>query len=141
MSRLEALGFNTPTLVQHMSLGPILSGKDILLHAQTGTSENEDSLYQFPCLTRYLGSGKTLAYLLPVLASIDSTRVAVQAMVIVPTRELVSFFFFIIIKQSLQYLPFLFVIGFLYRGCRCVFSHSLYNSHSYRIHCTILSMI
>eukprot|EP01084_Bolivina_argentea_P117159 208109_1 len=69
IERLEALGFNTPTLVQHMSLGPILSGKDILLNAQTG-------------------SGKTLAYLLPVLASIDSTRAAVQAMVIVPTREL-----------------------------------------------------
>ncbi len=120
MSRLEALGFNTPTLVQHMSLGPILSGKDILLHAQTGTSENEDSSYQFPCLTRYLGSGKTLAYLLPVLASIDSTRAAVQAMVIVPTKELASFFF-LLLSSPYNNCRF-FVIGFLHRGCRCFFS-------------------
>lgn len=34
------------------------------------------------------GSGKTLAYLLPLLSRIDVTRSAVQALVVVPTREL-----------------------------------------------------
>lgn len=34
------------------------------------------------------GSGKTLAYLLPIFAKVQPTRAAVQAIVIVPTREL-----------------------------------------------------
>lgn len=42
---------------------------DVIIHAQTG-------------------SGKTLAYLLPLLSRIDVTRSAVQALVVVPTREL-----------------------------------------------------
>jgi ATP-dependent RNA helicase DeaD len=46
-----------------------MKGKDVILQAQTG-------------------SGKTLAYSLPLLAKIDPTRAAIQAVVIVPTREL-----------------------------------------------------
>lgn len=34
------------------------------------------------------GSGKTLAFLLPLFASLDPSRSAVQALVVVPTREL-----------------------------------------------------
>lgn len=34
------------------------------------------------------GSGKTLAYCLPIVARIDATRSAIQAVIIVPTREL-----------------------------------------------------
>lgn len=34
------------------------------------------------------GSGKTLAYLLPIFAKILPARAAVQAIVVVPTREL-----------------------------------------------------
>lgn len=34
------------------------------------------------------GSGKTLAFLLPCLAGIDASRSAVQALIVVPTREL-----------------------------------------------------
>jgi superfamily II DNA/RNA helicase len=34
------------------------------------------------------GSGKTLAYLLPILAGVDPSRSCVQAMIVVPTREL-----------------------------------------------------
>ena len=43
--------------------------RDVIIHAQTG-------------------SGKTLAYLLPLLSRIDVTRSAVQALIVVPTREL-----------------------------------------------------
>jgi superfamily II DNA/RNA helicase len=46
-----------------------LEGKDVILQGQTG-------------------SGKTLAYALPLLSKVDPNRSAVQAMVIVPTREL-----------------------------------------------------
>lgn len=34
------------------------------------------------------GSGKTLAFGLPVLSKLDASRAAIQAIVIVPTREL-----------------------------------------------------
>lgn len=69
-ARLEQLGFATPTLVQRQALEVILGGEnDAVLHAQTG-------------------SGKTLAFLLPLFASLDPSRSAVQALVVVPTREL-----------------------------------------------------
>ncbi|CAN0541305.1 unnamed protein product, partial [Ectocarpus sp. 12 AP-2014] len=71
LTRLEQLGFATPTLVQRQALEVILGeGKhDAVLHAQTG-------------------SGKTLAFLLPLLARVDPSRAAVQGLVVVPTREL-----------------------------------------------------
>ena len=34
------------------------------------------------------GSGKTLAYLLPLLSEIDATKKKIQAVVMLPTREL-----------------------------------------------------
>lgn len=70
ISRLEELGFPSPTVVQREALEVILGGeKDAVLHAQTG-------------------SGKTLAFLLPLFSSVDPKRSAVQALVVVPTREL-----------------------------------------------------
>jgi superfamily II DNA/RNA helicase len=39
-------------------------------------------------LQSHTGSGKTLAYSLPVLSSVDPTRAAIQAVIVVPTREL-----------------------------------------------------
>ena len=35
-----------------------------------------------------VGSGKSLAYLLPILSNINTKSVATQALIIVPTREL-----------------------------------------------------
>jgi superfamily II DNA/RNA helicase len=68
--RAETLGFRQPTLIQQRALEAILQERqDVILHAQTG-------------------SGKTLAYLLPLLSLIDPSRAAVQALVVVPTREL-----------------------------------------------------
>ncbi|KAK1309131.1 hypothetical protein QJS10_CPA09g00165 [Acorus calamus] len=58
-----------PTDVQRQSLPVLLSGRDCVLHAQTG-------------------SGKTLAYLLLVFSIVDVQRLAVQALIIMPTREL-----------------------------------------------------
>jgi superfamily II DNA/RNA helicase len=55
--------------VQKIALPAILSGKDVILQAQTG-------------------SGKTLAYALPIISAVDPNRAAIQALVIVPTREL-----------------------------------------------------
>jgi ATP-dependent RNA helicase DeaD len=55
--------------VQALSIPHILAGQDVLVEAQTG-------------------SGKTLAYLLPMLARIDQQAKHLQALIIVPTREL-----------------------------------------------------
>ncbi|QEE50874.1 DEAD/DEAH box helicase [Flavobacterium alkalisoli] len=68
---LDELGFETPTPIQVKSMPVILSGRDMMGIAQTGT-------------------GKTFAYLLPILkqwkfAKTDTPRVVI----IVPTRELV----------------------------------------------------
>lgn len=71
--RLTTLGFEYPTLIQRRVMDTLSSEEnappDIILQAQTG-------------------SGKTLAYLLPTMAQIDASRSCIQAIVIVPTREL-----------------------------------------------------
>ncbi|RLM78283.1 DEAD-box ATP-dependent RNA helicase 58, chloroplastic [Panicum miliaceum] len=69
LQRAEEVGYVVPTEVQEQSLPLLLSGQDCILHAQTG-------------------SGKTLAYLLSVFSAIDLGRSSVQALVVVPTREL-----------------------------------------------------
>lgn len=68
---LDELGFRQPTPIQEKSFNVILSGKDVMGIAQTGT-------------------GKTFAYLLPLLKQwkfqpTDAPRVVI----LVPTRELV----------------------------------------------------
>jgi ATP-dependent RNA helicase RhlE len=68
--RLAAAQFTTPTPVQAASIPPALEGKDVLGTAQTGT-------------------GKTLAFLVPVMERMLQTKTpGVQALVLVPTREL-----------------------------------------------------
>ncbi|CAM6119692.1 unnamed protein product [Calypogeia fissa] len=68
LDKAEAIGFKYPTQAQEEALPVLLSGTDCLIHAQTG-------------------SGKTLAYLLPILSKLIP-RSSVQAIVVVPTREL-----------------------------------------------------
>ena len=67
---LDAMGFKTPTPVQEKSIPLIQEGRDIISIAQTGT-------------------GKTAAFLLPVIDGIAKTGVeGVNALIICPTREL-----------------------------------------------------
>ncbi len=68
---VDELGLTTPTPIQEKSFSVIMSGRDVMGIAQTGT-------------------GKTLAYLLPLLKqwkfiNTDSARI----IILVPTRELV----------------------------------------------------
>ena len=68
--RLFNNNFHTPTPVQSNAIPAALSGRDLLATAQTGT-------------------GKTLAFLIPVAERLLSVRSAgVHALVLVPTREL-----------------------------------------------------
>ena len=66
---LKKQGITEPTPVQEQAIPPMRAGRDVIAQAQTGT-------------------GKTLAFLLPLLAKIKPQGAAAQALVIAPTREL-----------------------------------------------------
>jgi ATP-dependent RNA helicase DeaD len=66
---LTALGYETPTPIQDRTIPLLLSGKDVIGQAQTGT-------------------GKTAAFALPILETIDASKRETQALVMTPTREL-----------------------------------------------------
>jgi ATP-dependent RNA helicase DeaD len=66
---IKEMGFEEMFPIQAQAITPILQGKDIIGQAHTG-------------------SGKTLAYALPILQRIDSHAHGLQALVLVPTREL-----------------------------------------------------
>lgn len=68
---LDDIGFETPTAIQQLAFSPVMSGRDVVGVAQTGT-------------------GKTFAYMLPILRSlVYSKQVTPRVLVLVPTRELV----------------------------------------------------
>jgi ATP-dependent RNA helicase DeaD len=69
LSAIAALGYETPTPIQSQSLPILLEGEDVVGLAQTG-------------------SGKTIAFGLPLARVIDPGSNAVQGLVLVPTREL-----------------------------------------------------
>src|SRR5665213_3415771 len=67
---ISSMGFTTPTPIQEMAIPIILKGQDIIACAQTGT-------------------GKTGAYLLPVLEHIGKTnKHQTNTLILAPTREL-----------------------------------------------------
>ncbi|AJQ28808.1 DEAD/DEAH box helicase [Pelosinus fermentans] len=62
-------GITKPTEIQVQAIPAIMSGKDVVGQSQTGT-------------------GKTLAFILPILEKIEISKPIVQALIITPTREL-----------------------------------------------------
>ena len=66
---LADVGYESPSPIQAQTIPVLLSGKDMLGQAQTGT-------------------GKTAAFALPALTKIDLARHEPQVLVLVPTREL-----------------------------------------------------
>ena len=72
LKALRDMGIITPTPIQEKSIPAVNSGNDMVGLAQTGT-------------------GKTLAYLLPVLKSLTySEQIHPRVLILVPTRELVA---------------------------------------------------
>jgi ATP-dependent RNA helicase DeaD len=69
LSALEALGFEVPFPIQEAIIPLLWSGSDVIGQAHTGT-------------------GKTAAFGLPILEIVDEKDLNVQALVLVPTREL-----------------------------------------------------
>ncbi|OIK11862.1 DEAD/DEAH box helicase [Bacillus sp. MUM 116] len=67
--KLRSFGIATPTPIQAQSIPFVMNGKDVIAQAQTGT-------------------GKTFAFILPILEKIDPAAQHVQALIVTPTREL-----------------------------------------------------
>jgi len=69
IAALEKQQISQPTSIQSAALPILLAGRDAYLHAETGT-------------------GKTLAYLLPIVCRLDIGLAATQAVIVAPTHEL-----------------------------------------------------
>jgi len=71
MANLARNGFTAPTPIQAMAIEPALAGQDLVATAQTGT-------------------GKTLAFVLPIIQTLAERRApaGVRAVILTPTREL-----------------------------------------------------
>ncbi|MBE6183363.1 DEAD/DEAH box helicase [Heyndrickxia ginsengihumi] len=69
LKKLREIGIVQPTPIQEQAIPFVLSGKDVIAQAQTGT-------------------GKTFAFILPLLQQLDLNANYVQALIIAPTREL-----------------------------------------------------
>ena len=69
LQTIDGLGYEEPTPIQEHAIPPLMAGKDVIAQAQTGT-------------------GKTAAFAIPLVEAIDVTSHAVQAIVVLPTREL-----------------------------------------------------
>ena len=70
LSACKSLGYNEPTPIQRQAIPVILSGRDVIGCAETGT-------------------GKTAAFLLPIIQNMtERSRPGLRVLVLAPTREL-----------------------------------------------------
>src|SRR6187551_3157247 len=69
LKALRDVGYETPSAIQAATIPTLLSGRDVVGLAQTGT-------------------GKTAAFALPILDRLDLSQKTPQALVLAPTREL-----------------------------------------------------
>lgn len=69
LNAVTRLGYSQPTPIQIKTIPEMLAGKNILAQSQTGT-------------------GKTAAFMLPILQTMQQANAGIQALVLTPTREL-----------------------------------------------------
>jgi len=69
LQAIQDMGFEEPSPIQSLAIPMLLEGRDVIGQAQTGT-------------------GKTVAFGIPVLEKIDDSVKAIQSIIICPTREL-----------------------------------------------------
>lgn len=69
LNALDEMGFEKPSSIQSEAIPVLLGGKDVIGQAQTG-------------------SGKTAAFAIPAIQSLDPAVRQIQALVLCPTREL-----------------------------------------------------
>lgn len=70
-SAIDKMGFTQPSPIQEMVINPGIEGKDIIASSKTGT-------------------GKTVAFSIPIIQNLDFSEDTVQALVLAPTRELAN---------------------------------------------------
>lgn len=66
---VTAVGYEAPTPIQARTISALLAGREVIGQAQTGI-------------------GKTAAFAVPILQTIDLKRAEVEALVLTPAREL-----------------------------------------------------
>jgi len=66
---IYAYGFEKPSAIQQRAIGPVISGRDVIAQAQSGT-------------------GKTATFSISILQRIDTSIRETQALILSPTREL-----------------------------------------------------
>jgi len=76
LAAVEDQGYSTPSPIQQQAIGPVLSGRDIMAAAQTGT-------------------GKTGAFALPIVEMLSKSNQRpksnhIKALILTPTRELAA---------------------------------------------------
>lgn len=71
LSTLDTLGFVTPTAIQLQAIPALLAAPKVDMHGQAQT-----------------GTGKTLAFGLPLIHRVDQTQKHTQGLIVAPTREL-----------------------------------------------------
>ncbi|MBU3013239.1 ATP-dependent RNA helicase DbpA [Poseidonibacter lekithochrous] len=71
LSNLDSLGFDKMTEIQEKALPALLEKKDVIAQAKTG-------------------SGKTVAFSIPIVHKLDVKRFRIQSIVLAPTRELAN---------------------------------------------------
>lgn len=69
MKAIVKMGFEEPTPIQEMTIPVLMTGKDVIGQAQTGT-------------------GKTAAFGIPIVELVEKSNFNVQALILAPTREL-----------------------------------------------------
>jgi superfamily II DNA/RNA helicase len=69
IAALSKQQISEPTTIQSVAIPVLMAGKNAYLHAETGT-------------------GKTLAYLLPLIAQMEAAQAATQVIIVAPTHEL-----------------------------------------------------
>lgn len=69
LSALKEMNYQTPSMIQQQAIPIVLNKKDLIARAQTG-------------------SGKTAACAIPICQLIDTSSSLIQALILVPTREL-----------------------------------------------------
>ncbi len=69
LKSIKDVGYEAPTPIQIETIPALLSGRDVIAQAQTG-------------------SGKTAAFGLPIIETIDPRQRSIQALILAPTREL-----------------------------------------------------
>ena len=77
-------GIKFPTVIQQASIPAIFKGKDIIGRSETGT-------------------GKTLAYLLPLVQRVDVKKGGTQVLIMTPTRELAKQIFDVLRLFAIPY--------------------------------------